>query len=154
MSAFVIFAIVLTVVYVIYYGVVISRDLYGKKDQQTTNQETFEVSNMEEEDVATEVNETGDGFTFSDKNEEEQLPLVEGHDITESIEENENVSEEMEEGVEIETEADKAIITVYSDMEQIQPEHSVELEKNEFRMALMGSNKDLSKLLKTKRDEF
>ena len=51
MSAFVIFAIVLTVVYVIYYGVVISRDLYGKKDQQTTNQETFEVSHMEEEDV-------------------------------------------------------------------------------------------------------
>lgn len=62
MSLFVIFAIVLTIVYIIYYGVNISRDLYGKKGQENETEEIFDVSNMSEIEEPTPVIEDGDGF--------------------------------------------------------------------------------------------
>ena len=39
MSPFVIFVIVLTVAYIIYFGVTITNDLYGKKNQVKTNED-------------------------------------------------------------------------------------------------------------------
>ena len=43
MSPFAIFAIVLTIAYIIYYGVNISRDLYGKKGQENETEEIFDM---------------------------------------------------------------------------------------------------------------
>ena len=48
MSPFVIFAIVLTVAYLIYYTVVILHDLYGKKGEKKTEEETFEIDTSDE----------------------------------------------------------------------------------------------------------
>ena len=43
MSAFAIFVLVLTVIYVIYYSVVIMQDLYAKKDAPKSEEEDFDV---------------------------------------------------------------------------------------------------------------
>ena len=67
MSPFVIFAISLTIAYVIYYAVMITRDLYGKKEENKSNEEVFEVSNITEEEAAVAVNESDGGFSIANK---------------------------------------------------------------------------------------
>ena len=64
MTPYVIFVIVLTIAYIIYYGYNISKDLYGKKKENDTPVEEFDVSGMQEEVVATPVRESGDGFSL------------------------------------------------------------------------------------------
>lgn len=151
MSAFVIFAIVLTVIYMIYYAGMITKDLYGKKNQQITNQETFNFVADEHEEVATEVSEVGDGFSFStdkkdDMEEETEISAVS------STEDIRQAQAELE--VKQLTQADSTILKIYDSTEQIQPEHSVELESKEFRMALLNREKIPGNLLKVKKDEL
>ena len=67
MSPFVIFAISLTIAYVIYYAVMITRDLYGKKEENKSNEEEFDVSSITEEDAAVAVNESDGGFCIANK---------------------------------------------------------------------------------------
>lgn len=59
MTPYVIFVIVLTVAYIIYYGYHISKDLYGKKNEKDTPVEEFDVSGMQDDVVATPVRESG-----------------------------------------------------------------------------------------------
>ncbi len=72
MSLFAIFAIVLTIGYIIYYGVTISRDLYGKKGQDNETEEIFEMGNMPEIEEATLVTETEDSFFVGTLAEQEK----------------------------------------------------------------------------------
>ena len=67
MSPFMIFAISLTIAYVIYYAVMITRDLYGKKEENKSNEEVFDVSSITEEDAAVAVNESDGGFSIANK---------------------------------------------------------------------------------------
>lgn len=67
MSPFVIFAISLTIAYVIYYAVMITRDLYGKKEENKSNEEVFDVSSIKEEEAAVAVNESDGGFSIANK---------------------------------------------------------------------------------------
>lgn len=67
MTPYVIFVIVLTVAYIIYYGYHISKDLYGKKNEKDTSVEEFDVSGMQDEVVATPVRESGDGFFLGEE---------------------------------------------------------------------------------------
>ena len=67
MSPFVIFAISLTIAYVIYYAVMITRDLYGKKEENKNNEEVFDVSSITEEEAAVAVNESDGGFSIANK---------------------------------------------------------------------------------------
>lgn len=67
MSPFLIFAISLTIAYVIYYAVMITRDLYGKKEEANSNEEVFDISNITEEEAAVAVNESDGGFSVADK---------------------------------------------------------------------------------------
>lgn len=67
MSPFVIFAISLTIAYVIYYAVMITRDLYGKKEENKSNEEVFDVSSITEEEAAVAVNESDGGFSIANK---------------------------------------------------------------------------------------
>lgn len=67
MSPYFIFIIVLTVLYIMYYSVMIVRDLYGKTGETTANQaETFDVSDFQEEDTAITVTESDNGFSVGD----------------------------------------------------------------------------------------
>lgn len=149
MSVFGVFATVLTIIYVIYYAWMIGRDLYGKKDQQTSKQETFAVATDETEEVITEVREIGDGFSFSTDPEEEEVAVESHTEPTDSQE------EEADEEVDAPTQADHAIVTLYKEgMEEIKPEHSKEFESSEFINALMNIDTVPGNLLKTTRNEL
>lgn len=76
MSPFAIFAIVLTIAYIIYYGVTISRDLYGKKGQESETEEIFDVSKMSEIEEPIPVTEEGDGFVIGTQSDLENLSEV------------------------------------------------------------------------------
>ena len=151
MSVFGVFATVLTIIYVIYYAWMIGRDLYGKKDQQTSKQETFEFTTEETEEMITEVREKGDGFSFSSDPEEEEIEVeAENHNET-----TESQEEEADEEINAPTQADHAIITLYKEgMEEIKPEHSKEFESSEFITALMNIDTVPGNLLKTTRNEL
>ena len=58
MNSYFIFAIVLTVAYIIYYAVIIAHDLYGKKGTDKPDEEVFDLGAPDEEesvDVSEEV---------------------------------------------------------------------------------------------------
>ena len=61
MSPFMIFALVLTIAYAIYYAVIIAKDLQGKKGRTNSTEEVFDLEDMEDEE-SVEVSETGDSF--------------------------------------------------------------------------------------------
>lgn len=63
-----IFALVLTVAYAIYYAVVIAKDLQGKKGHTNSTEEVFDLEGMEEEE-SVEVSEAGDGFQVGNAGE-------------------------------------------------------------------------------------
>ena len=70
MKAYFIFAIALTVAYIIYYAVMIARDLYGKNEEKIkSGEEEFDVSDFdEEESVSVVENDKGavnSGLLFS-----------------------------------------------------------------------------------------
>jgi hypothetical protein len=50
MSGFVFFALVLTFVYVVYFSVMITLDLHGKKDEKESEEETYDVGDMTNEE--------------------------------------------------------------------------------------------------------
>lgn len=62
MKSFVIFAIVVTVIYVIYYAVIIVQDLYGKPKDEKSQGESFDVSDMADEEESIAVSESDGGF--------------------------------------------------------------------------------------------
>lgn len=66
MSPFAIFAIILTIAYFIYYGVMISRDLTRKPGQEETQEETIEVDSFSQVEDPETVKSVGDGFQVGD----------------------------------------------------------------------------------------
>ena len=86
MSAFLIFAIALTTIYIIYYTVIILQDLYRKPQEKQEAGEVLEVSDMEEElndgMESIVVTESENGFSIGESNyetpyEEETSPTLE-----------------------------------------------------------------------------
>ena len=73
MSPFMIFALVLTIAYAVYYAVVIAKDLRGKKGQANPAEEEFDLDGMEEEEFV-EVSETGDSFQVGGSGETGKQP--------------------------------------------------------------------------------
>lgn len=73
MSPFMIFALVLTIAYVIYYAVVIAKDLQGKKGRANSTEEVFDLDGMEDEE-SVEVSEAGDGFQVGNAGERPMIP--------------------------------------------------------------------------------
>ena len=55
MSSYFIFALVLTVLYIVYYAVNITRDLYGKKGTEKTDEEVFYLGPMDATEESVEV---------------------------------------------------------------------------------------------------
>ena len=73
MSPFMIFALVLTIAYAIYYAVVIAKDLQGKKGRTNSTEEVFDLEDMEDEE-SVEVSEAGDGFQVGNAGERPMRP--------------------------------------------------------------------------------
>ena len=73
MPVFVIFVLVLTFAYVVYFSVMITLDLHSKKDEKKTDEETFDVSSMDNEEVPVSVEEHNDSPEGSDMTYTEQV---------------------------------------------------------------------------------
>lgn len=85
MKAYFIFAVALTVAYIIYYALMITKDLYGKNgEKKKSGEEEFDVSGFEEEESISVV-ENDNGFNIGDNEYE-----------THYVDETQNVSEETE----------------------------------------------------------
>lgn len=64
MSSYFIFALVLTGLYIVYYAVNITRDLYGKKGTEKTDEEVFDLGPMDATEESVEVSENETGFSI------------------------------------------------------------------------------------------
>ena len=82
-----IFALVLTIAYVLYYAVVVAKDLQGKKGIVNSNEEVFDLDDMEEEE-SVEVSETADSFQVGNTGEKQPEPSgSDANDFSEQPEE-------------------------------------------------------------------
>lgn len=82
MSAFAIFVLVLTV---IYYSVVIMQDLYAKKDAPKSEEEDFDVSQMDNPEEPISITEATNGFRLNgdsveDSEEPSNITFIENDD--------------------------------------------------------------------------
>lgn len=77
MSPFAIFAIVLTLAYIIYYGVMISRDLMIKPGQEESHEETIDTESFDQAEAPTAVKSVGEGFQIGDGPVHQPEPLPE-----------------------------------------------------------------------------
>lgn len=78
MKSYWIFAIVLTVVYLIYYAVNIVQDLYGKKGTEKADEEVFDLGAPEDDgEQSVDVTENETGFSIgSERYETETAPTA------------------------------------------------------------------------------
>ena len=80
MSSYFIFAIALTVAYIIYFAVMIMQDLYGKKNDSKNDVEVFSIA--EDSDEGVQVSESDSGFSIGEDDytteylEQEKTPTV------------------------------------------------------------------------------
>lgn len=132
MSPFVIFVIVLTVAYILYFSVTITKDLYGKKNQVKASEDFFDVSSMNEPNQAIEVNEEDDGFRIG--NEEKIYNLLPPTPVEEAP------------GP---TQAEKMIDKVVEKMEDIHRESSPAMDQITLEEALRFINKKNSNVFAT-----
>ncbi len=78
MSSYLIFVLVLTAIYIIYYAVIITKDLYGKKDEAKTNEEVFDVSGMADTEESVTVEENDGGFSIGGNSYDTQVDAMIG----------------------------------------------------------------------------
>lgn len=67
MGSYFIFALVLTVLYIVYFAVNIIRDLYGKKGTEKTDEEVFDLGPMDATEESVEVSENETGFKIGNE---------------------------------------------------------------------------------------
>lgn len=84
MSSYLIFVLVLTAVYIIYYAVIVTKDLYGKKDDAKTTEEIFDVSNMADAEESITVEENNGGFSIGGNNYDTQVDAVADYGVGEA----------------------------------------------------------------------
>lgn len=65
MSPFGIFTIVLISLYVVYYAILITKDIYGKKNTAKNEEEEFDISSLQEEEATVGVEESDNGFSLT-----------------------------------------------------------------------------------------
>lgn len=167
MSPFGIFTIVLISLYAIYYAVLITRDIYGKKDAVKSEEEEFDVSSLQDEDMAVGVEETENGFSLvpshkGDETEKTVSPVSSG-----------NISQNtaIESGVAHPTDApiaatpvettspyegsmsatQKKVEKVQEEMDEIAAMGNLTMSKEFFRDLLLQANKEGSLFVRKKR---
>lgn len=84
MSSYLIFVLVLTAVYIIYYAVIVTKDLYGNKDDAKTTEEVFDVSNMADAEESIAVEENNGGFSIGGNSYDTQVDAVADYDVGEA----------------------------------------------------------------------
>lgn len=87
MSAFVVFTIVLTLLLVIYYGIMVALDLRKMGKKPSSNQEEFDVSSMQDQDESFSVDESQFALpdTTVQQNEQDVQDPVEEEEFMEAV---------------------------------------------------------------------
>ena len=116
MKSFVIFAIVVTVIYFIYYTVIIVQDLYGKPKDDKSQDESFDVSDLTDEEESIAVSESDGGFSVGDNRYE---TACEERQLEESQEDNVSTAEDNKPHV-----LEKIQSAVEKKMEEVKPVYS------------------------------
>ena len=132
MSPFLIFAIVLTIAYILYYATIITMDLHAKSKKDGEHEETISIEDKTEDDdivsqTVVENTQTG-GFDFLNSNSTiEEMPSEENTEEETSSEENQTDIQAKTEGTEEQPEGnnDGLVIPNQSD-ETIEQEDSVD----------------------------
>ena len=140
MKSFVIFAIVVTIIYVIYYTVIIVQDLYGKPKDEKSQGESFDVSDMTE---SIAVSESDGGFSVGDNQyetayEEKQLAEPTEEAAATAEESKPHVLEKIQSAIEKKMEE---VNTTYSD-----PMYSEELNNTIIARGLRHNGRDMVKV--------
>ena len=133
MSPFAIFAIVLTIGYIFYFGIVIAHDLYGKKGQENTNEEHFDVSSMPDTEESTQVDEDGDSFRIGNESTSDNSPKTETNHTDNNKTKTDNPPEEEPQ----ESIVAKKIAHLEENMEETMPDSSYAMSKSELHKALL-----------------
>lgn len=133
MSPFAIFAIVLTIGYIFYFGIVIAHDLYGKKGQGNTNEEHFDVSSMQDTEESTQVDEDGDSFRIGNESTSDNSPKTETNHTDNNKTKTDNPPEEEPQ----ESIVAKKIAHLEENMEETMPDSSYAMSKSELHKALL-----------------
>lgn len=130
MSAFGIFALILTTAYIIYFAVVICRDILAgrKKADSSADSETFDVSAFTQEE-SIEVKETSGGFAIGETETQTQTVMAPQQD--ESTESNDEKKE-----------SEDLASKITDKMEDIDdcPEFQQEMDAFVFRQHLMNDD--------------
>ena len=143
MKSFVIFAIVVTIIYVIYYTVIIVQDLYGKPKDEKSQGESFDVSDMTDEEESIAVSESDGGFSVGDNQyetayEEKQLAEPTEEAAATAEESKPHVLEKIQSAIEKKMEE---VNTTYSD-----PMYSEELNNTIIARGLRHNGRDMVKV--------
>lgn len=99
MKSYFIFAIVVTVVYLIYYAVIIVQDLYGKKGTDKPDEEVFDLGETDDEESVT-VTESENGFSVGGEEYETETETTVLSEEPEAKPEQKNTEESAEEKME------------------------------------------------------
>lgn len=156
MSAFVIYAVVLTLIYVLYYTVMLTREMYAAKGQASDTTETFEVGDMDGQISSVSVNETKDGFYLGEEMPVDEDNTAESEELTEVADDNVTIIEpESMTNPSEPTMAEQHAEAVEDGMEDIQPEFSDGFEPDEFDTILLNPANTVPVIITTEvRDEL
>ena len=82
---------------IIYYAVIVTKDLYGKKDDAKTTEEVFDVSNMADAEESITVEENNGGFSIGGNSYDTQVDAVADYGVGEAANKqngyNDNIAE-------------------------------------------------------------
>lgn len=148
MSAFIIYAIVLTLAYIIYYSAMITKDAYARKDQTSDTSETFDVGDMNGRIESVTVNESKHGFYLGDEiaNEEE---------LTDVTADEQEATGESDSESDAPSQAEQHAESAEAMMEEIDPEFSDSFEPDEFDLVLLNPANTVPVIITTDtRDEL
>lgn len=153
MSAFLIYAIVLTLVYIIYYSAMITKETYASKGQTNDTAETFEFGGTSQPIESVDVNESEHGFYIGD-DEPECEDSVRKEEI-DDVEDEQGILPETETGQAGPSQAEQHAQAAEDQMEDIQPEYSDGFEPDEFDTILLNPLNTVPVIITTEtRDEL
>ena len=112
MRSYFIFAIVLTVAYLIYYAVIIMQDLYGKRRTGKTEEEVFDLGAPEEEESVA-VTESETGFSIGSENYETESTATSSETSLEDVKDKPGTAQEKLERLKAEAEEQMEETTPY-----------------------------------------
>ena len=145
MTPFIIFVLILTFGYLIYFTVMITLDLHGKKDERKVEEENIDVSEFAEESpvVVDESDDSqGGALTYTEEVDDDGLRVVtpSGNMVSAvSYEENENTQSEQEPEPKITSEELNEENELY--MEQIDPKAQLSIVSDTFINKLIEKQK-------------